>query len=136
MLHALTRKDAVFRWTTQSQEAFEALKAAITRSPVLPYPNFDPDFVLETAASVKSLGAVLSQYQSDGVLRPVAFASHSLSPVERNDGVTDLETLAVVWAMQHYLAYLYGHKMTVITDHSAVKTVLGAPSSNGKHARW
>ena len=26
--------------------------------------------------------------------------------------------------------------MTVITDHSAVRTVLGAPSSSGKHARW
>ena len=38
--------------------------------------------------------------------------------------------------MQHYLAYLYGHKVMVITDHSAVKTVLEAPSSNGKHAWW
>ena len=135
-LHALTRKDAVFRWTAECQEAFEALKAVITRSPVLAYPNFDVDFVLETDASVKGLGAMLSQYQSDGVLHPVAFASHSLSPAERNYGVTDLETLAVVWAMQHYRAYLYEHKVTVITDHSAVKTVLGAPSPNGKHARW
>ena len=79
---------------------------------------------------------MLSQYQSDGVLHPVAFVSRSLSPAERNYGVTDLETLAVVWAMQHYRAYLYGHKVTVITDHSAVKTVLGAPSPNGKHAQW
>lgn len=136
LLHALTRKEAVFRWSTECQEAFEAFKAAITRSPVLAYPNFDVDFVLETDASVKGLGAVLSQYQSDGVLHPVAFASRSLSPAERNYGVTDLETLAVVWAMRQYRAYLYGHKVTVITDHSAVKTVLGAPSSNGKHARW
>ena len=56
-LHALTCKDAVFRWTTECQEAFEALKAAITRSPVLAYPNFDVDFVLETDASVKGLGS-------------------------------------------------------------------------------
>ena len=58
--------------------------------PVLVYPNFDVDFVLETDASVKGLGAVLSQYQSDGVLHLVAFASRSLSPAERNYGVTDL----------------------------------------------
>ena len=66
----------------------------------------------------------------------MAFASHSLSPTERNYSVTDLETLAVVWAMQHFRAYLYDHKVTVVTDHSAVKTVLGAPCSSGKHARW
>ena len=30
-LHALTRKDAVFRWTAECQEAFEGLKAVITR---------------------------------------------------------------------------------------------------------
>ena len=135
-LHALTRKNAVFKWSDECQGAFEALKTAITQSPVLAYPNFNVDFVLETDASVKGLGAVLSQYQSNSVLHPVAFASRSLSPVEGNYGVTDLETLAVVWAMQHFRAYLYGHKVTVITDHSAVKTVLGAPNSNGKHARW
>lgn len=70
---------------------------------------------METDASVKGLGGVLSQYQSDGVLHPVAFASCSLSPAEKNYGVTDLETLAVVWAMQHYLAYLYRHNVMVIT---------------------
>ena len=69
------------------------MKAAITQSPVLAYPNFDVDFTLETDASVKGLGAVLSQYQGDGVLHPVAFASRSLSPAERNYSVTDLETL-------------------------------------------
>ena len=135
-LHALTRKNVAFEWSAECQEAFEALKAAITQSPVLAYPNFEVDFVLETDASVKGLGAVLSQPQSDGVQHPVAFASRSLSPAERNYGVTELETLAVVWAMQHFRAYLYGHRVTVITDHSAVKTVLGAPCSSGKHARW
>lgn len=66
----------------------------------------------------------------------VAYASRSLSPAERNYCVTDLETLAVVWAMQHFRVYLYGHKVTVFTDHSADKAVLGAPGSSGKHARW
>ena len=69
------------------------------------------------------------------VQHPVAFTSRSLSPVERNYGVTELETLAVVWAMQHFRAYLYGHRVTVIMDQSAVKTVLGAQSLSGKHGR-
>ena len=49
---------------------------------------------------------------------------------------SELETLAVVWAIQYFHAYLYGHQVTVITDHSAVKAILQTPSPNGKHARW
>ena len=50
--------------------------------------------------------------------------------------ITELETLAVVWALSHFHAYLYGNNVTVYTDHSAVKAVLATPSANGKHARW
>ena len=91
---------------------------------------------IQTDASIKGLGAVLSQRQSNGWLHPVAYASRALSPPEKNYGVTELETLAVVWAMQHFNAYLYGHEVTIITDHSAVKAILQTPSLNGKHARW
>ena len=35
-----------------------------------------------------------------------------------------------------FRAYLYGHNVTVITDHSAVKAVLDKPGLNGKHVRW
>jgi len=40
------------------------------------------------------------------------------------------------WAVQNFRAYIYGHNVTVITDHSAFKVVLDKPDSNGKHARW
>ena len=62
----------------------------------------------------------------------MAYAYRSLSPSEKNYGITELETLAVVWAISH----LYGHKVTVHTDHAAVKAVLDAPNFDGKHTRW
>ena len=135
-LHNLTRKDVEFLWTEECQAAFEALKGKLVEAPILVYPDFDRSFVLETDASVKGLGAVLSQQQSDGRLHPVAFASRSLSAPEKNYSITELETLAVVWAIQHYHAYLYGHEVTVVTDHSAIKAILETPSPSGKHARW
>ena len=61
---------------------------------------------------------------------------HCLPAAEKNYSITELETLAVVWAIQHYHAYLYGHEVTVITDHSAVKAILQTPSPSGKHAQW
>ena len=80
------------------------------------------------------LGAMLAQLQSDGFAHPIAYVSRALSPSERNYGITDLETLAVVWALSHFHYYLDGHKVTVITDHTAVKAILDAPNPSGRHA--
>ncbi len=135
-LHRLTRKNVEFRWTEECQEAFDTLKEKLIAAPVLAYPSFDKPFVLETDASIKGLGAVLSQPQEDGLTHPVAYASRSLSQSERNYSVTELETLAVVWAITHYHCHLYGHPVTVYTDHTAVKAVLETPNPSGRHARW
>ena len=88
-------------------------------------------FTLETDASKAGLGAVLSQIQADNKAHPVAYASRALSPQESRYAITELETLAVVWAISHFHAYLYSHDVLVYTDHSAVRTVLQTPSANG-----
>ena len=118
------------------QIAFEQLMSCLVESPVLSYPNFSKDFTIETDASVKRLGAVLSQVQEDGKLHPVSYASRALSKAEENYAITELETLAVVWAISHFHHLIYGHRVTVVTDHTAVKAVLGATSLSAKHACW
>ncbi len=94
----------------------------LTTAPVLVFPRVEDSFILETDASILGLGAILSQEQTDGTTHPVAYASRTLNQAERNYGITELETLAVVWA------YLYGNRVKVYTDHSAVKAVLLAPN--------
>ena len=135
-LHELTRKGVEFAWSSDCQTAFDILREKLSQAPVLSYPAFDREFVLDTDASIEGIGAILSQPQEDGHLHPIAYASRALSPPERNYAITELETLAVVWAMSHFHSYLYGHSVTVFTDHSAVKAVLETPNPSGKHARW
>ena len=98
------------------------------------YPQFGPDaeFILETDASGVGLGAVLSQEQEDGQVHPIGYASHALDTSERNYGITEIETLAVVWAARHFRPYLLGNHTTVFTDHSACVSVLttARPSVN------
>ena len=118
-LQSLTRKDAQFIWTDVCERSFQLLKEKLTSAPVLSYPTFDKPFVIETRACIEGVGAVLSQPQADGLLHPVAYASHSLTPAQRNYSITELETLAVVWAIEHFIPYLYGHDVTVLTDHTA-----------------
>ena len=100
------------------------------------YPDFDKDLTLETDASRLGLGAILSQYQDDKKLHPIAYVSQSVSTSEANYSITDLETLAVVWAVTYFRYYLYGHNVNIFTDYTAVKVTLGAPNLTGKHARW
>ena len=100
------------------------------------YSDFSKDFVLETDASICRLGAVLSQIQEDGCFHPISYASRALSAQEWNYAITELETLAVVWAMGHSHKYLYGHSVTIFIDHAAVNAVLKSPTPSDKDARW
>ena len=50
----------------KAHKAFDHLKAACLQAPILSFPDFSKPFLLETDASGKGLGAVLSQKQSDG----------------------------------------------------------------------
>ena len=132
-LHQLTAKGVPFDWTVESETAFQALKTRLVTPPVLVYPCFTKNFMLETDALIQGLGAVLSEVQEDGKLHPVAYASRALNPSEKNYSATELETLAVVWAVTHFHSHLYRNK---VTDHSAVKAVLETPNPMGNHARW
>ena len=50
----------------KAREAFDCLKAACLQAPILSFPDFNKLFLLETDASRRGLGAVLSQKQADG----------------------------------------------------------------------
>ena len=79
-----------------------SLKQALYSAPILTYPRFDREFVLKVDASLKGLGACLSQLDEDGKLRPVAFASRGLRGAERNYldySSFKLELLALKWAV-------------------------------------
>ena len=137
-LHRLTKKDVRFEWSEECETAFCRLKSLLTEAPVLVYPRFGEGehFLLETDASGVGLGAVLSQKQGDGKYHPVAYASRSLQPNEKNYPISELETLAIVWAVKYFRAYLLGHPCTVLTDHAACVSLLNTPRPSAKLARW
>lgn len=126
------------RWTDECTQAFQKLKACLTSSPVLGYPDFRLPFVVETDASFSGLGAVLSQDQSQGRV-VIAFASRSLRPQERNmDNYSSmkLELLALKWAVtEKFRDYLLGGCFVVYTDNNPL-SYLQTAKLGATEMRW
>lgn len=138
-LNALTstKKNAPpFKWTIEAEQSFQKLKHCLSNTPILNCPNFDLPFQVHTDASNFGIGGMLTQV-IDGLERPIAFMSRSLSGAERNYSVTEREALAVLTALEHWRCYLEnGKTFTVITDHSALKWFLSLSNPTGRLARW
>ena len=111
-----------FMWSKECQEGFDALKHALTTAPVLAYPDYTQPFILETDASLKGLGAVLSQKGKDGEVRVIAYASQSLRPSERSMhdySSAKIKLMALKWSVFKKLKdYLLGSKFTAFTDNN------------------
>jgi len=124
-----------FEWTASCEEAFEQLKGLLTSAPVLAYPQRDALFILDTDASNHGIGAVLSQLQ-DGVERPIAYCSRTLSKSERNYCTTRKELLAIVEFAKQQRHYLQNHKFLIRTDHAPLRSILKTKDPEGQLARW
>jgi hypothetical protein len=134
-LTRLLRKSADWEWGEAQDAAFSWAKTQLSKKPVLIYPNYNLPFKLTTDASKVGLGAVLSQDHGEGD-QPVAFASKVNSPTVANYNISELECLAVVWAVRLFRPHLYGRKFTIATDHIALKWLMTATAPAGRLHRW
>lgn len=125
-------------WTEGCRESFARLKEKLTTTPVLSYADFSKPFILEVDASYQGLGAVLSQ-EFEGKVRPVAYASRSLRPTERNMSnysSMKLEFVALKWAMtEKFREYLLSNKCLVFTDNNPLSHLTTAKLGAAEQ-RW
>ena len=135
-LTSLLEKNAKFVWTTECQNAFDTLKAALSERTQLTLPDFTKPFILACDASAISIGAVLSQKGDDDKEYPIAFASKVLSKTERNWSVTEREAYAIVWAVNYFRSFLLGQKFKLYSDHRPLVWMRQLVNPSPKIARW
>ncbi|XP_042209793.1 uncharacterized protein LOC121857718 [Homarus americanus] len=95
--------------------------------------HFNPQLptTLIVDASPVGLGAMLCQ-NHQGVLKPISYASRTLTQVERRYCQLERKALAIVWACEKFHLYLYGKEFTIMTDQKALTTIFslkGKPSA-------
>ena len=101
-------KPNALQWTRECEHAFDQLKGHICSSPVLLLPDFNRDFVLQTDASDRGVGAVLSQVDQEGIEHPVAYFSQKLLPREEKYSTVEKECLAIKLGIQNFRVYFLG----------------------------
>ncbi len=93
--------------------------------------------MLYTDVSKEGLEAILAQEGQDKRIHSVTFISYKNNYHERNYSITDLEGLAIFWAVKKLKRYLRGTPFTIVTDHSALKYIFTKDEiPEGRRGRW
>ena len=85
------------------------------------------------------LGAALHQVQiinDKPVEGPICFISRKLKDSEARYGATQLECLCLVWALENLYYFLDGAQFMVITDCTALKSLMNIKTANRRMLRW
>ena len=126
----------------EALESFDHLKAACLHAPILAFPDFDKPFLLETDASRRGLGAVLSQKQADGQYHPIAYASHVMNETEQRYHSNKQEFPTLKWAVtEQFHEYLspYGknrNEFVVRTDNNPLTYIFSSANLDAAGQCW
>ena len=122
-----------FIWQQHHTEAFNTLKAAICKDATLKYFDSGVPIYIECGASKKGIGVVMLQQDSTiestsksdvpNNLRPVFYASKTLTSTESNYSNIEMEMLGVVFSILHFKHFTFGRKIYIIMDHKPMITL-------------
>ena len=140
-LNELLRQDSTWKWTKACHKAFQEAKAKIVSPNVLVHYDATLPIKMAGDASAYGIGAVISHVMRDGTERPIAFASRTLLPSERNYSQVEKEALSLIFGVSKFHTYLYGRPFVLVTDHKPLTTILGPkkgvpPMAAARLQRW
>lgn len=117
-LRNLIKKDVPWVWDENIEKSFQKVKQILIKNPVLQYFDVNKPVILSVDASKDGLGCVLLQNNL-----PVAYASKSLTDVEKRYAQIEKETLAICFACERFEQYIYGKRVVVESDHKPLEFI-------------
>jgi hypothetical protein len=122
----------------EQQMAFNTLKAAFTSVPILAHFDLDWDIIVETDTSDYVSTSMLSQYNDDNILYPMAYFSKKHSPTEYNYEIYNKELMAIVQACEECYPELQSiiGPIHVLSNHKNLEYCMMTKLLNWHQAHW
>uniref|UniRef100_A0A914UMG5 RNA-directed DNA polymerase n=1 Tax=Plectus sambesii TaxID=2011161 RepID=A0A914UMG5_9BILA len=116
-LYELKQKGKKFAWSKLCQNKFDQLKSALAKANCLAHHDPKLPLLLATDTSSYGIGAVLLHCYSDGMEKPIAFASKTLEPAEKNYSQIEKEGLSIIFGLKKFEQFLIGWHFKLTTDY-------------------
>ena len=129
--HALKKS---FKWTTESQQAFEDLKAYLSSPSLLSPYKPGEELFLYRAVSAVVVSAVLVR-EEDMVQRPVYFTSRALRGAEKRHLLMEKLAFALVTAACKLKPYFQVHTVIILTE-KPLRRAMSNLEAVGRMALW
>ncbi|GKD45430.1 reverse transcriptase domain-containing protein, partial [Tanacetum coccineum] len=114
-----------FHWTTEAEEAFQAMKKLIAELPILMNPKNGEELMVYLSAAHEAVCAVLL-VERDGRQAPIHYVSRTLQGAKINYPPMEKLVLALVHAARRLRRYFQGYKIKLYTDEASNEHGSGA----------
>ena len=115
----LIKKNILFESITECQFTFDALKKVFMSDVILRHYNSDLKIVVKTDTSDYVSEGILSQYNKNDVLHPIAYFFKKHNSVKCNYEIYNKELIVIIHPFEEWCSELEGstYSIDVITDH-------------------
>jgi hypothetical protein len=120
----LLKKGYDFVWDDTANKYFEALKLALTRTPLLFPPDYSRYYFLYLASSDSTIAMVLVQEDDSHDEHVIYYFSRSLTTTETKYLHVEKLALVVIQVVQRFRHYILLCRTTVISDCNPMQHIL------------
>ena len=140
-LNNLLKKGTKWNWSVECESAFQKIKDTLTSELFLTHFNPQLPVIVASDASSYGIGACILHKMPDGTKKPIAHASRTLLPAEKNYSQIEKESLGIIFAVTRFHRYLHGRRFRLQTDHKPLLTIFGSKKGLPTHTanrlqRW
>ncbi|XP_058202628.1 uncharacterized protein LOC131317065 [Rhododendron vialii] len=125
-----------FVWEACHQEAFEAIKGYLARTPVLMPPIKNRPLKLYISAAEDSVGSLLAQDNEQGMEQAVYYLSRLLTPCEKRYSPIEKLCLALYFSAIKLRHYMLPVSVYIMSKTDLIKYLLTRPILRGRIGKW